>query len=324
MKKIITTVLTLLTVAVVTAQTTVKLNVKHLLKDKDFALSLAAENNLGNAFNVTRLQYYISKISIIHDGGKTTEATGVYILANAASDLSVDLGSYNVTTVEGIRFSVGVNTPENNQDPSQWAVGHPLAPKSPSMHWGWTAGYRFVAMEGKAGSNLNTGYELHALGNDYYYPIQIPLTAQNVSGQLHINLKADYTKALENINVSSGLIVHGEGAETIKLMQNFRDHVFTSEAGAKNILASIGKVVSPNALAIYPNPSNGNNVSVEITDNTVSYTTVQVTDITGRVVTEIAANAGQSVEIANLEKGIYMVSLMNGDYSLLTKKLIVQ
>lgn len=324
MKKIITTVLTLLTVAVVSAQTTVKLNVKHLLKDKDFALSLAAENNLGNAFNVTRLQYYISKISIIHDGGKTTEATGVYILANAASDLSVDLGSYNVTTIEGVKFSVGVNSPQNNQDPSQWAVGHPLAPKSPSMHWGWTAGYRFVAMEGKAGSNLNTGYELHALGNDYYYPIQIPLTAQNVFGQLHINLKADYTKALENINVSGGVIVHGEGAETIKLMQNFRDHVFTSDSGAKNILAGVNEAVSTNALAIYPNPSNGSNVSIEITDNTVSYTAVQVTDITGRVVTEIAANAGQSVEIANLEKGIYMVSLMNGDYSLLTKKLIVQ
>lgn len=324
MKKIITTVLALFTVAVVSAQTTVKLNVKHLLKDKDFALNLATENNLGNAFNVSRLEYYISKISIIHDGGKTTEATGVYILANAASDLSVDLGSYNVTKIEGVKFSVGVNSPQNNQDPSQWPVGHALAPKSPSMHWGWTAGYRFVAMEGKAGSNLNTGYELHALGNDYYYTIQIPLTAQDVSGQLHINLKADYTKALENINVSGGVIVHGEGAETIKLLQNFRDHVFTSDSGAKNILASLNNEVSPNAVAIYPNPSNGSNVSVEITDNSVSYTAVQVTDITGRVVTEITASNTQPIEIVNLENGIYMVSLMNGDHRLLTKKLVIQ
>lgn len=287
-------------------------------------MNLAAENNLGNAFNVSRLEYYISKISIIHDGGSVTEASGVYILANASSDLSVDLGSYNVTKIEGVKFSVGVNSPQNNQDPSQWPVGHALAPKTPSMHWGWAAGYRFVAMEGKAGNNLNTGYELHALGNDYYYPIQIPLTAQNIAGQLHINLNADYTKTLENINVSSGLIVHGEGAETIKLLQNFRDYVFTSDSGAKNILATVGNVISPNALTIYPNPSNGSNVSIEITDNTVAFTAVQIADITGKVVTEVAANGVLPIEVANLEKGIYMVNMMDGDLRLLTKKLVVQ
>ncbi len=324
MKKLLTAVLAFMIVVVASAQTTVKLNIEHLLKDKNFALNQASDNNLGNSFNVTRLEYYISEISIIHDGGKTTNATGVYILANASTALSVDLGSYNVTKIEGVKFSIGVNSPQNNQDPSQWPVGHALAPKSPSMHWGWTAGYRFVALEGKAGSSLNTGYELHALGNNYYYPIQIPLAAQEVFGQLHINLKADYSKAIENINVSSGVIMHGEGAETIKMLQNFRDHVFTSDSGAKNILTSITTAVSPNALTIYPNPSNGNDITVEITDNTVAYTTVQVADITGRVVTEVVTNSTQAIDITNFEKGIYMVSLMNGNHRLLTKKLVVQ
>lgn len=324
MKRIITITLALLIVASVSAQKTVKLNIDNLLKDKAFAYNQESQNNLNNAFKLTRLEYYISKISITHDGGQTTEAKDVYILVNASNNVAADLGSYNITTIENIKFYIGVNAPQNNQDPTQWPGGHPLAPRSPSMHWGWTAGYRFVAMEGKGGSSLNTTFELHALGNKYYYPIQIPVTGKDVGGELHIDLKADYTKSIENIDVSGGILIHGEDGPTIKLLQNFRDYVFTSGTGATNVLASVNTPVSPNALSIYPNPTTTGTINIDIIDNSIDYTGVTVSDITGKEIISTNINSNSTNQIQLLEKGIYLISLMNNERRLVTKKLIVQ
>lgn len=323
MKKIITSIFALLVVLATNAQTNVILNIEHLLKDKAFSYNQAATTNMGTNFSATRLQYYISNISIIHDGGTVTPATGVYILVDAANDVIKDLGQYNVTTIEGIKFSIGVNQPVNNQDPTQWPSNHPLSPQVPSMHWGWTAGYRFIAMEGKEGASLSNGFELHALGNNYYYDIQIPLSGQDVFGQLNMYLKADYTRALENIDIVGGKIIHGEATETIDLLRNFRDFVFTSKAGAGNVLASVNQVLAPAALDMYPNPSNGA-VSFDITDKSVNITSIQISDITGKVVETIAVNDFETAQTTLTAKGIYIVSLMDGTNSLLTKKLVIQ
>ena len=324
MKRIITMAFALILVVNVIAQKTIKLNIENLLKDKPFAFNQESQNNLNNAFKLTRLEYYISKISITHDGGQVTEAKDVYVLVNASNNVAADLGSYNINNIENIKFYIGVNTPQNNQDPTQWPNGHPLAPRSPSMHWGWTAGYRFVAMEGKGGSSLNTTFELHALGNKYYFPIQIPVTGKDVGGELHIDLKADYTKSIENIDVSGGILIHGEDGPTIKLLQNFRDFVFKSSTGSGNILASVNSPVSPNALSIYPNPSTSGNITIDVTDNSIEYTSVLVSDITGKEIVNTTINSNSTNQIQLLEKGIYLVSLMNNERRLVTKKLIIQ
>ncbi|MCG9880276.1 MAG: hypothetical protein MH472_06730, partial [Bacteroidia bacterium] len=170
MKSLILTMVFAATSVVAFAQKNVVLRVHHRLAGQPFAFNQASSNNLGNGFNLSRLEYYVSSIKVKHDGGMTMNATDVYALVKAnATSTDIDLSSLSVNAIEGITFSIGVNAPQNNQDPTQWAAGHPLAPKSPSMHWGWTAGYRFVAMEGKTGSNLNTVFEIHALGNVNYF-----------------------------------------------------------------------------------------------------------------------------------------------------------
>ena len=152
-----------MTASVLYAQTPVELQIRHKLGSSDFAFSSATTNNLGNNFNVTRLEYYLSKISIKHDGGTVTNIPNHYILANGSTNVADALGSYPITSVEAITFYIGVDSPANNADPSLHPAGHPLEPKTPSMHWGWSTGYRFVAMEGMAGSSLGQAYEVHAL-----------------------------------------------------------------------------------------------------------------------------------------------------------------
>jgi len=73
---------------------------------------------------------------------------------------------------------------------------------------------------------------------------------------------------------------------------------------------------------VFPNPSTGN-AKVTIAD--VSETTdVQVVDNAGRIIKTLAANKNNTVEVNNLQKGMYMIRVINKETGeSLTKKLTV-
>ena len=80
---------------------------------QDFAMNSPAKNNMDHDIEFTRLEYYISGITIIHDNGTATPVPDTWILVNAASATEVELGSFPVTQVEAIHFTIGVD-PEHN------------------------------------------------------------------------------------------------------------------------------------------------------------------------------------------------------------------
>lgn len=305
------------------AQVPVVFKIDHFLDANAFAFNQASQNNLGNDFNVSRLQYYISEISIIHDGGTKTDINNFWVLANASTTTTANLGMHNITNVEAINFSIGVDPSVNNGDPSQWSSSHPLAPKSPSMHWGWASGYRFVAMEGKAGASLTTTYEVHALGNQNYFPISIPTGASMNGGNLEITINADYTKAIKDINVTSGVISHGDNNEALTLLQNFNRSVFTSTTGAGNTL-SVEDILPQNSLKIYPNPSINNQTKIKLETDLVQSAQLKIFDVTGKIILEknISTNIESTIEFT--QKGVYFISLFDGSTKLLTRKIVVQ
>ena len=90
------------------AQMNVSLHLHPKLGDQPFALNSTATAEMGYAFRVTRLQYYVSEIKLTHDGGQVTPVTDLYLLVTAQKDSIFDLGSFPVTTIEGIEFSIGV------------------------------------------------------------------------------------------------------------------------------------------------------------------------------------------------------------------------
>jgi hypothetical protein len=233
-----------------TAQNNIQLEINHKLGTDDFAMNQTATNNMENNYYYSRLQYYISQISIVHDGGTETLMENTYILVNAANATQVDLGDHSIDAVEGIKFSIGVEEAVNHSDPASWANGHPLAPSFPSMHWGWNAGYRFIAIEGKGGSNLGQTFQLHGLEDINYFQTEIDLTATSENGAITITLDADYERALENIDVDGGVIVHGSTAEAKTALENFRDHVFSASGVTSTVDFS-----EVNDFQIFPNPT---------------------------------------------------------------------
>lgn len=323
MKKIILFVLVLGALSFqINAQNSVTLNINHKLGDADFAMNQAAKNNIDHDFKVTRLEYYISEISLIHDGGNETQIEDVWILANASTKTEVDLGEHNITSVEKIILHVGVDPDHNHLDPSSYQGSHPLAPKSPSMHWGWTAGYRFIAYEGHGGVNLNQLFQLHGLGDNNYFTTEVELDATADNNALSINLDADYTRALENVSVNSGVIVHGDNLEAKQCLENFRDFVF-SPASITSSTINFSEVSEFN---IFPNPV-VNSISIiklDLEESGNEYD-LTVTSISGKQL-QIQHDVldEQTIDFSNQVSGMYFVNLIKEGQTIITKKIFVK
>ena len=320
MKKTITITLMLFVTASVFAQKDVKLTINHKLGTEDFSFNTEAQNDLGHKFKLQRLEYYISGISIIHDGGTETKVSDIYILAKANKTDTILLGNLNVTTIESISFSVGVDPSVNNGDPAQWGSLHPLAPKFPSMHWGWASGYRFVALEGKSGNNFAQDFQIHALGNKNYFKQNIPVEGKDANGALLITLYADYTKAVSGMDMNSGLVEHSESKEAATCLRLFQNSVFTNEAGEGNTL-SVKEVKVANAFGTYPNPSNGT-FSIQLDDKRFQLANVKVMNLLGEVIQETTLES--EVKSITLDKsGVYFLSI-HKDGLISTEKVIIQ
>ena len=218
--------------------------------------SLVGTNNLGNQFKFNRLQYYVDDIEIIYDQGDTFSYLEVLLINALEEELtSVDLGSLSFDSITAVRFAVGVGPDVNNLDPSTYPAAHPLAPKSPSMHWGWAAGYRFVCAEGVGSSAFNQTFELHGLGNANYAMQTIATSGTAVgSDTLEIDIEADYAELVRDIEVAQGTISHGETGDAYQSLKNLNNKVFKSAEGNA---ALEQRELAFEDLSVFPNPSSG-------------------------------------------------------------------
>lgn len=317
-KSVLTLILgTMLTLGAM-AQTDVYLRINHKLGTTKFSPNHTASNNLNNDFQVERMDYYISEITLIHDGGQQTPVAGHYIIVKAMEQTNDFLGSFNITNLEGITFGIGVDPGANHSDITTYPSTHPLSFQNPSMHWGWAAGYRFIAMEGKSGSAMNQSWELHALGDGNYGYANVSTTGTMDGTNLIVALDADYEKALNNIAVSGNLNYHGEGGQAVTIMNNFKTLVFSE--GAANI--GLAEAELPR-LQVAPNPANGQ-FHVDLVNAASGSYEVLVYDLTGKVVSQARVTGSERTEISLDKAGIYLVNLMQEGVILGTSRLVVQ
>lgn len=300
-------------------QKTIKLNITHKLGTAPFALNQTSTNNLGNSFKLDRMQYYMSMFEIVHDGGQVTAATGVYALVDAALTTSINLGTYTtITTIEKIKFGVGVDSHENTNDPSLWPAEHPLSPKSPSMHWGWASGYFFVALGGNSSPTLDQTLELHGLGGTNYYNQEILINATESANELVMTLYADYNLALKNIDVSAGLVEHGTTGDAAKIIRNFRDEVFYSDLTVG--LNENNEV--HNQSVIFPNPSLNGVFNLNAKQYIPATTSIELTDISGRLLLTKKVSDLENNQFVVSEQGIYFVKIISNGKVTEVKKIV--
>lgn len=298
------------------AQKDIHLIIQHRAGANFFKAFDTLKNNLDNSFFMDRMDYYLSDIRLIHDGGQEITIPSKYILVKTDMAVDEDLGSFNITNLEGIRFGIGVDSSVNHLDPATYPSTHPLAFQSPSMHWGWASGYRFVATQGNMGSKSQT-WELHALG-DKNYGYAVVMTSGKTNGsEIDIVLDADYQEAFRNIQVDGNLNYHGEDLEAPILLDNFQNHVFSEATSFISIEeAPIIK------MRIGPNPSSGI-VHYQLSDNSKG-DIIELRDLSGRIVSrhKISVEGRGVLEISS--PGIYLMSVIRAHRVIATEKIVVR
>lgn len=236
------------------SQNEIIIDFTHLMDEQSFQLETEhpQNNTSGNNFTFNRCEFYLADFSITHDGGQVTDIQDTWLLVRPAEQSSFSLGTHNITDVESISWSLGIGQDVNHEDPTLWEVGHPLAPQNPSMHWGWTSGYRFIAIEGLAGENVNLTWEIHALGDDNYFEKEIATGSTLSNDEVHIGITGNYANFLFGVSIDGGVIAHGEGGPTVnRVFNNSLELVFTATDGTPVSIAQ----AKTSAFEIYPNPS---------------------------------------------------------------------
>jgi hypothetical protein len=316
MKKVYTLAFLLLISIATSAQQDVYLKINHKINGAAFGYNTPTSNNLNTAFTFSRLQYYISEITLTYDGGNDTTLNDFYLLVDASVNVNKKIGTFKFSSLEAITLGIGVDSARNHLDPSAYLSDHALAPQSPSMHWGWAAGYRFVAAEGQTGPGMTQSWELHALGDKNYGYATIATTGDVMGNDLIIALDADYENALDNIKVNASLLIHGEDGESITILQNFQNHVFTK--GGPDISLNEAHVLE---FSMAPNPTTGR---TQLTFNPIypSGATITVTDLTGKVIAEEKVHQNK-IDLHLKQSGVYLVSVSQNGKVQGTRKLIV-
>jgi hypothetical protein len=304
----------------INAQTDVELKINHKLGVEDFMLDAVGTNNLGHEFKATRLEYYLTRVTIVHDGGtETAVSDDVMALVRPEDEISttIELGNFDVTSIESVKFHIGVYEPINNDDPTLWEADHPLAPKSPSMHWGWAAGYRFIAYEGFGGVDFSQNFQLHGLGNSNYFEVETDVWVETVGDALVMSVNGDYAAGLNDIDLTAGTISHGETGDARKVLQNWRDVVF----GLYTV--GIDEDVPQLNWSVYPNPSNGD-IVVNF-ENTTEINQVNIINPLGEIVQTTLSNDNKQMELRIPDSGIYFVSVLNAKgETIATERLIIK
>ena len=86
-----------------------------------------------------------------------------------------------------------------------------------------------------------------------------------------------------------------------------RDTVFV------DVCSGVEDLIADNLLAIYPNPTIGSRVEIKVSSALIG-SRLKVYDVSGRLVREILlTNEKSALSIANIEAGVYVVKLENGD-----------
>ncbi|MBV6442154.1 MAG: hypothetical protein EPGJADBJ_03857 [Saprospiraceae bacterium] len=213
----------------------------------------------GKLLNITRAQFYLSKIEILQPGGGVVSLTDKYLLVNAEnSDAEYDLGEWPVNAAQGVKLGLGVDAGHNHLDPAAYPADHPLAPQNPSMHWGWAAGYTFLVVEGEVDNN-NDGtpeivYQFHNLGDTLYKTIELSGTATAAGGTLHLHFDLDYARLFKDIPMALEYINHGSNGLNQLMMNNAAGESFFSMSyvsGAPEVLNNSLRVSAA------PNPAAG-------------------------------------------------------------------
>ena len=305
MKRSISTLTFLLINSLVFGQSKeISIYLNHKYNGGDFNYDNTYVVDFNTPIKFDRLEYYLHINSLINHDGETTNLSDKYLLVNPSQN-HYNIGSYEISNVSTLIMNIGVAPEINHDDPSLWDASHPLSPQIPSMHWGWAAGYIFVALEGMIDENqdgiFETVIQYHSVDDSYYSEIIITDAVVETDTSIEFYLNVNYNKLIENIGTNEGGVYHGLHDENQLLINNFiYNNVFSVPENLNLKEISISNTAFPNPFS--------NTIQLNLNENSI----VKIYNSIGKLVDEYKLDKGQQqINTQTLLNGIYIISIQS-------------
>lgn len=136
--------------------------------DESFSLTTEYTDGFGTKYSFSRAQFYAYTPAAVHVG-MNMSIDDEYMIVDGTTVGMYSAGTMEAGHYDALFIGVGVEQALNHEDPATYDASNALAPQSPSMHWSWTSGYKFIVLEGTYDSDddgtLDANFVYH-IGND--------------------------------------------------------------------------------------------------------------------------------------------------------------
>ncbi|WMX14248.1 MULTISPECIES: MbnP family protein [unclassified Aureispira] len=226
------------------AQTDVELQIQHKFGKSNYIPNQPYVDDENRVILINRIQYYLSNIELVFDGGQSTLINRQHLLMDGETSI-YNLGTVTpeIQQLEAMHLNLGVDPALNNTRPIHHPVGHPLADNA--MYSNDQQSYIFVAIEGMIDSDgdqiPDKPFSFRATGDPLFRDLSIQASTSRNGNSLKINLVANISNWLKEIDLE--LVGNQENGHTDneKLCDNTDDHkVFYNVA-----TTSVTTLVSP-------------------------------------------------------------------------------
>lgn len=185
---------------------TLALHVHHNYGDTLFALNTNYTDAYGTVFYFTRAEFYVSNFGIYDMNDSLVYEPGSYFVVRPTTS-EIALGAPGVSHVHEIEFFIGVDSATNHSDPTTYTADNVLSPQNPSLHWSWSSGYIFVAIEGVADRNADGVPEssfLFHIGTDNLRKAITLALHQDILNDTEnmVHFEIDYSRFFDGIDLS--------------------------------------------------------------------------------------------------------------------------
>lgn len=308
----------LLSCLIVQAQKEVSVYFRPLYQTAAFGLNQEVQTENGDVFTLDHMKFYMSEIQIIHDGGQVLVFDSMNVrLIDLASSYAY-LGLLPINQLEGIRFGVGVPEDLNHLDIAKYDESSPLSFQTPSMHWGWAAGYMHMIVGGTVDTDGNsvpeTYFELHNLGDANYHTKELMMPATTIgNNQEMFIVDWNIDEWFNGIEPAVEGTSHGEVGVNQTIMYNVVDSpVFTAP-----LTASINKE-QPFQLKVYIGTEN---VVVRWPESYFPKQ-AQLVSSDGKKIFDQSISA-KEITINKSNKGVFILRLVDADGDVKTQTIVI-
>ncbi len=209
--------------------------VQATVNGEDLKYGSVYKTSSGRQFRISDFRYYLTRIGATRSDGTQNAPFDSVIL------ISPDLQSsyLRVPVLQGayksLQFTIGLDSLKNHGDPTVYALPHPLAIQTPSMHWDWNSGYLFLKLEGlvdttvQANGPINTEYFYHIGLDTMLRAVDIPIAfSVPSSGACSLDVRCGIDSIIAHIDFLKERSTHT--FDNLPLAQRIMDRIINSFA----------------------------------------------------------------------------------------------